>query len=57
MLASSWQRWHSDQATPFLPQPGASTEVDSGDYWDRYMNFTRAWLDHVEAETGGLAAP
>lgn len=57
MLASTWQRWHSDQPTPFLPEPGASSDPDTGTYWERYRNFTRAWLDHVESQTGGLAAP
>lgn len=56
MIAKPWQRIDTSTATIFRPEPGLSDDPDSGTYWERWANFTRAWLDHVKAETGGLPA-
>lgn len=56
MLATTWQRWKTDQATKtgFLPEPGPSADTTHADYWTAYKNLTTRWLEHVESETGGL---
>jgi hypothetical protein len=60
MLSTAWQRMdisreHADTVRkPFMPEPGTSADLGAADAQERLRNLTRAWLDHVETETGGL---
>jgi hypothetical protein len=63
MLSTAWQRMHITRThadtvrQPFMPEPGVSTDLAAADASVRLRNLTRAWLDFVESQTGGLPAP